>query len=84
MLSLVGAGVAQAAPERERVRVVVGVEPGKARAAERLVRRLGGDVGRRLPIVDGFTARVPASSISRVTSVPAMAVATGSRMGLPR
>jgi serine protease AprX len=66
MLSLVGAEVAQAAPERERVRVVVGVEPGKARAAERLVPRLGGDVGRRLPIVDGFTARVPASSIARL------------------
>src|SRR5829696_5480558 len=64
MLSLVGAEVAQAAPER--VRVVVGVEPGQARAAERLVRRLGGDVGRRLPIVDGFTARVPASSIARL------------------
>src|SRR5215218_9634751 len=66
MLSLVGAEVAHAAPERERVRVVVGVEPGKARAAEQLVRRLGGDVGRRLPIVDGFTARVPASSIARL------------------
>ena len=64
MLSLVGAEVAQAAPER--VRVVVGVEAGRARAAERLVRRLGGDVGRRLPIVDGFTARVPASSIARL------------------
>src|SRR5829696_7033670 len=66
MLSLVGAEVAHAAPERERVRVVIGVEPGKARAAEQLVRRLGGDVGRRLPIVDGFTARVPASSIARL------------------
>src|SRR5215213_5260171 len=66
MLSLVGAEVAHAAPERERVRVVVGVEPGKARAAEQLVRRLGGDVGQRLPIVDGFTARVPAASIARL------------------
>src|SRR5829696_7532303 len=64
MLSLVGAEVAQAAPER--VRVVVGVEPGTARAAERLVRRLGGDVGRRLPLVDGFTAQVPVSSIARL------------------
>jgi hypothetical protein len=64
MLSLVGAEMAHAAPER--VRVVVGVEPGKARAVERLVRRLGGDVGERLPIVDGFTARVPAASIARL------------------
>jgi serine protease AprX len=64
MLSLVGVEMAHAAPER--VRVVVGVEPGKARAVERLVRRLGGDVGERLPIVDGFTARVPAASIARL------------------
>src|SRR5215207_5744410 len=74
MLSLVGAEVAQAAPER--VRVVVGVEAGRARAAERLVRRLGGDVGRRLPIVDGFTAQVPVSSIARLRrsgSVPTVA-----------
>jgi Subtilase family len=64
MLSLLGAEVAHAAPER--VEVVVGAEPGKKRAAERLVRRIGGDVGLGLPIVHGFTARVPAGSIARL------------------
>jgi serine protease AprX len=64
MLSLFGAEAAQAAPDR--VLVVVGAQPGGARAAARLVQRLGGDVERRLPIVHGFTARVPAASIARL------------------
>ena len=64
MLSMVGAEGAHTAPER--VRVVVGAQPGEARPAERLVRRLGGDVGQRLAIVDGFTARVPAAAIARL------------------
>jgi CTP:molybdopterin cytidylyltransferase MocA len=65
MLPLLGAEVAQAAPA-DRVLVVVGAQPGKTRAAERLVERLGGDVASRLPIVHGFAARVPAASIARL------------------
>jgi serine protease AprX len=64
MLSLLGPEAAQAKPGR--VLVVVGAQPGKTRAAERLVQRLGGDVGQRLPIVHGFTARVPAAAIERL------------------
>ena len=64
MLPALGATEAQAAPDR--VLVVVGAKPGKTRAAERLVQRLGGDVGRRLGIVHGFAARVPAASIARL------------------
>ncbi len=59
-----GAAPAQAAPER--VLVVVGAQPGQTRAAVRQVERLGGDVGRRLKIVNGFAARVPAGSIDRL------------------
>jgi hypothetical protein len=70
MLALPGSEVARAAPER--VHVVVGAEPGKVRAAERLVRRLGGDVGHRLSIVHGFTARVPAGSIARLRRADAV------------
>jgi serine protease AprX len=62
--ALLGAEAAQAAPER--VLVVVAAQPGKTRAAERLVRGLGGDVGQPLRIVHGFTARVPAASIARL------------------
>ncbi len=64
MLGLLVPEAAQSAPSR--VLVVVGAQPGKTRAAERLVQRLGGDVGQRLPIVHGFTARVPAASIARL------------------
>ncbi len=64
MLSLAGAEAAQAAPER--VLVVVAAQPGETRAAERLVRRLGGDVGQRLRIVHGFAARVPVAAIGRL------------------
>jgi serine protease AprX len=35
-------------------------------AAEQLVRRLGGTVGRELPIVHGFSAQVPAGSVARL------------------
>jgi serine protease AprX len=64
MLPLLGAEPAAASPDGERV--VVSAQPGKTRAAERLVVRLGGDVGRRLAIVHGFTARVPEASIARL------------------
>src|SRR5215218_4251963 len=63
-LSLVGADRASAAPKR--VKVVVAAEPGGAAAARRLVERLGGEVELRLPIVHGFTARVPAAAIARL------------------
>jgi serine protease AprX len=66
MFSLLGAEGAVATKSEPRVLVVVGAEPGKAGAAKRLVARLGGDVGQRLAIVHGFTARVPASSIARL------------------
>ena len=72
MLSLLGAEGALAresgsgAGSERRVLVVVGAEPGKARAARRLVERLGGDVGQALPIVHGFTARIPAGSVARL------------------
>jgi serine protease AprX len=51
------AGAAHAAPAAQRV-VVVERAPASP-AAERVVRRLGGTVGRRLPIAGAFAARVP-------------------------
>jgi serine protease AprX len=63
MLPLLGGEPAEAAAP-ERVLVVVSAQPGKGRAAERVVERLGGDVRRRLRIVHGFTARVPVGSIA--------------------
>src|SRR5688572_30830451 len=70
MLSWLGTEAAQA--DRGGVQVVIGAEPGKGRTAARLVRRLGGDVGHRLPIVHGFTARVPAGAIARLRRAEAI------------
>ena len=64
MFALLGAEAAHAEPRR--VLVVVGAQPGREHAAERLVERLGGRVGDRIAIVDGFTARVPAGAIRRL------------------
>jgi serine protease AprX len=41
--------------------------------AERLVRSVGGRTTRRLPIVDGFAAQVPASALPRLHSSPVIA-----------
>jgi serine protease AprX len=72
MLALLGAEGAVASEPERRVLVVVGAEPGKARIAERLVQRAGGAVGHRLPIVHGFTARVPAGAIERLRRAAAI------------
>jgi serine protease AprX len=72
MLALFGAEGALASEPDRRVLVVVGAEPGKARVAERLVQRLGGDVEQRLGIVHGFTARVPARAIDRLRRAAAI------------
>jgi serine protease AprX len=89
MVSLLGAEGAVAKPERRkasperRVLVVVAAEPGKAGAAKRLVERLGGDVGQRLGIVHGFTARVPEGSIARLRRAAGVrAVARDARLTL--
>jgi serine protease AprX len=48
------------------VAVIVRAQSARVSAVERLVARLGGSVGRRLAIIDGFTARVPASGLGRL------------------
>src|ERR671925_1828828 len=45
------------------ISVIVRVLPGSGDAAERAVRSVDGSVGRRLAIIDGLSARVPASSL---------------------
>jgi serine protease AprX len=83
MFALIGAEGALAADSDRRVLVVVGAEPGKARVAERLVQRLGGQVQHRLAIVHGFTARVPAPAVGRLRRAPAIrTVARDARLHL--
>jgi len=49
-----------------QVGAVVRTHSPRSRAAERLVRRLGGQVTRRLPIIDGFAARVPRAALPKL------------------
>ncbi|MGH2786824.1 MAG: S8 family serine peptidase [Actinomycetota bacterium] len=51
------------APSHRRVDVIVRKAPGSGHAAERATRAVGGSVRRRLPIIGGFTARVPAVAV---------------------
>src|SRR6185503_5975424 len=68
---LVSAAPAQAAAPPHRTAKVVVVERAPASpVAERAVRRLGGTVGRSLPLAGGFAARVPS------TALPALRLAS--------
>jgi serine protease AprX len=68
---LVGAAPAHAADRFARV-VVVERAPASP-AAERIVRRHGGTVGRRLPLAGGFAARVPARALPAIRRTAAIA-----------
>jgi len=62
-------------------RVIVQVQPAARAAAQTLVARLGGTVGRQLDIVNGFAASVPASSVGRLGSAAGVrAVTTDERV----
>jgi len=55
-----GSSRATASPDREGASVIVRARPGHEAAAEALVAKLGGTVGMRLRIIDGFSATLPA------------------------
>jgi hypothetical protein len=60
--------VGAATPDSSRPVAIVVHERGTSpRAAERLVQRLGGHVGRGLPLVHGFTATIPEAQRSGAT-----------------
>jgi serine protease AprX len=56
------------------VGVVVRLDPGADRAVHREVDRLGGQVLRELPLVDGFAARLPARAVRRLAALEDVAV----------
>jgi serine protease AprX len=60
-IPIVGLGAQPAASAPLRA-VIVRAQPGAVEQAETEVMRVGGAVGRPLPIVDGFAARLPASA----------------------
>ena len=53
-----------------RSSVIVRARPGAVGQVERAVRRLGGSVGLRLPLVNGFAAVVPSSAVARLERTP--------------
>jgi subtilisin family serine protease len=51
-------------------RVIVRARPDAGRLPERAVTRVGGDIGRRLDIINGFVADVPARRVDQLASAP--------------
>ena len=86
-LSVTGTAPASAADRLETpgaeprgdVRVVVQAEDGASAELQREVRRLGGQVTRSLPIVDGFAATLPAAAARRLAGAPGVAVLSEDR-----
>jgi serine protease AprX len=85
LAALVGAVLTPAAnarkpaPGGQPVSVIVRTAPGAGVEAEKLLARLGGAVGRRLAIIHGFTATVPASTLARLQDSPQVASVTPNR-----
>jgi serine protease AprX len=61
---------AGSAPDGRLLSVIVRARPGALAAAARQVERFGGQVGRQLGIINGFTARLPASQVGQLTQSP--------------
>jgi subtilisin family serine protease len=61
------------------VSVIVRSQPAADGAAERAVRRAGGKIGRRIALIDGFVADVPAKSVGSVRSAPGVHSVTPNR-----
>jgi serine protease AprX len=68
LVTLAGAPAVAAASTR----VVVRERTPASRTAERLVQRLGGHVGRQLPLLGGFAATVPASRVATLRRAPSV------------
>jgi Subtilase family len=66
-------GPASSAPAERPVSVIVRAEPGALGEAARLVERLGGTVGRRIGIINGFAATVPAGRLPRLRGAAGVA-----------
>ena len=70
------AGTATSAGDGRRS-VIVQAAPGAVTPAARLVTQVGGQVGRPLEVINGFTALVPAGQVDRLERSPAVSSVTG-------
>ena len=75
LLAVVG-GIPAAASGADSVKVIVREVPGHHREAARQVQRLGGEVGPRLALVDGFAARIPARATAALLRSPEILAVT--------
>jgi serine protease AprX len=64
LLTLVGGAAADAGEAQDEfLNVIVQGMPGERAAAAKMVRSVGGDVGRPLNVINGFAARVPVGAV---------------------
>ena len=70
------AGSASSAAGGGSVSVIVQAQPGGLVAAARLVEQVGGQVGRHLEVINGFTALVPAGQVDRLSAGSSVASVT--------
>ena len=70
------AGTASSAATGQPVGVIVQARPGALEAAAREVERLGGQVGRQLSVINGFSAQLPAGQVARLSGGSAVASVT--------
>jgi subtilisin family serine protease len=70
------AGTASSAADGRPVPVIVQAQPGAIVAAARQVEQVGGQVGRHLEVINGFTALVPAGQVDRLSAGPSVASVT--------
>ena len=59
--------------------VIVQETVGAGNAPERAVGRLGGHVVRQIPLIDGFSARIPSSALTALQAVPGVRAVTPDR-----
>jgi serine protease AprX len=71
-----GPGVGRGGLDARRVPVIVRTTPDAGSRVEALVGRLGGVVGRRLDIINGFAATVPAPALARLQDAPGVVSVT--------
>jgi serine protease AprX len=77
LIGALGVGPAAMTPARaDTVRVIVQEQPGLGQDVQNAVVRLGGHVEAPLPIIDGFSAAIPADRIDDLESLPGVAAVT--------
>jgi serine protease AprX len=64
------AGAASSSADGRSVGVIVQTHPDALAATARLVERLGGQVGRQLAVINGFSARLPAAQVEPLATAP--------------